>query len=139
MDFLEDLIGEVEDRKEEITDLEKAALQACRQVSGPQESWCYRLNTNMSTQLQELLSLKQQQAGIVAAQAALDNADVSIDQAQESIQQGKAIMAFTIMTIIFVSNAHDEDIREYELTQQNIDALGILHVFLRDEQRPHRR
>lgn len=82
MDFLVDLIEEVEDRKEEITDLEKAALQACRQ-------------------LQELLSLKQQQAGIVAAQAALDNAQVSIKQADQSIEQGKAIMAFTIMTIIF--------------------------------------
>ncbi|KAJ0114784.1 hypothetical protein J7T55_004525 [Diaporthe amygdali] len=75
MDFLEDLVEEVENRKSEITDLESAALQTCQQ-------------------LQELLSLKQQQASIVEAKAALDRAD-------QSVEQGKAIMAFTIMTIIF--------------------------------------
>lgn len=36
MDFLEDLVQEVEDRKAEIVDLEKAALQTCQQVSGLQ-------------------------------------------------------------------------------------------------------
>lgn len=39
-------------------------------------------------QLQDLLSLKQQQA--------------SIAEAKESIKQGRAIMAFTIVTIFFV-------------------------------------
>lgn len=39
MDFLEDLVEEVEDRKSEIMDLESAALQTCQQVSGPQHSW----------------------------------------------------------------------------------------------------
>lgn len=38
MDFLEDLVEEVEDRKSEIMDLERAALQACQQVSGSQDS-----------------------------------------------------------------------------------------------------
>ncbi|KAL1873161.1 hypothetical protein Daus18300_003980 [Diaporthe australafricana] len=75
MDFLEDLVEEVEDRKSEIVDLETAALQTC-------------------LQLQELLSLKQQQASIVEAKAAIERAD-------QSVEQGKAIMAFTIMTIIF--------------------------------------
>jgi hypothetical protein len=111
MDFLDDLVEEVEDRKAEIMDLEKAAQQTCQQVSGflpmeppaPADALLISTATNGGTQLQELLSLKQQQASIVAAQAALDNAEVSIDQAQESIQQGKSIMAFTIMTIIFVS------------------------------------
>lgn len=46
MDFLEDLIEEVEDRKEEIVDLEKAALQACRQVSASQDSLCHTWSTN---------------------------------------------------------------------------------------------
>lgn len=36
MDFLEDLVQEVDDRKAEIVDLEKAALQTCQQVSGLQ-------------------------------------------------------------------------------------------------------
>ncbi|KAL2277074.1 hypothetical protein FJTKL_00213 [Diaporthe vaccinii] len=75
MDFLEDLIEEVENRKSEIVDLENAALQTCQQ-------------------LQDLLSLKQQQASIVEAKAAIERAD-------QSVAQGKAIMAFTIMTIIF--------------------------------------
>lgn len=34
MDFLEDLVEEVDNRKSEIMDLESAALQTCRQVSG---------------------------------------------------------------------------------------------------------
>lgn len=50
-------------------------------------------------QLQDLLSLKQQQASIVEAKAAIERAD-------QSVEQGKAIMAFTIMTIIFVSEIH---------------------------------
>lgn len=40
MDFLEDLVEEVENRKSEIMDLESAALQTCQQVSGYQEKWC---------------------------------------------------------------------------------------------------
>lgn len=96
MDFLEDLVEEVENRRSEIMDLENAALQTCQQVSGPQDCCCPLPNTNRSTQLQELLSLKQQQASIVEAKAALD-------RAEQSVEQGKAIMAFTIITIIFVS------------------------------------
>lgn len=34
MDFLEDLVEEVENRRSEIMDLENAALQTCQQVSG---------------------------------------------------------------------------------------------------------
>jgi hypothetical protein len=48
-------------------------------------------------QLKELLNLKQQQASIVEAQAALERAD-------ESVRQGRAIMAFTMVTIFFVSS-----------------------------------
>jgi hypothetical protein len=46
-------------------------------------------------QLQELLTLKQQQASIVEAKAALIRAD-------ESVRQGRAIIAFTVVTICFV-------------------------------------
>jgi hypothetical protein len=70
------------------------------------------------------LALKQQQATIVEAKAALERADHGVRQQELSIQltahgqkqaemsnklseqsyeQGKSIMAFTIMTIIFVS------------------------------------
>lgn len=103
MDFLEDLVEEVENRKSEIMDLESAALQTCQQVSESQDS-CWRIpKTNRKTQLQELLSLKQQQASIVEAKAALD-------RAEQSVEQGKAIMAFTIITIIFVSCSHSDGV-----------------------------
>ncbi|KAK0105805.1 hypothetical protein ONS95_004322 [Cadophora gregata] len=48
-----------------------------------------------SQQLQGLLSLKQQQASIIEAKAALRRAD-------ESVKQGRAIMAFTLVTIFFL-------------------------------------
>lgn len=64
----------------------------------------------MLWKLQGLLALKQQQASIVEAKAALERADHGLRQTKESnklseqsYEQGKSIMAFTIMTIIFVS------------------------------------
>ncbi|RYP20955.1 hypothetical protein DL765_002492 [Monosporascus sp. GIB2] len=66
----------IESRQAEIQDLEDSALRTCQQ-------------------LQDLLSLKQQQASIVEAKAALQRAD-------ESVKQGRAIMAFTIVTIFFL-------------------------------------
>ncbi|PKK45763.1 hypothetical protein CI102_10194 [Trichoderma harzianum] len=51
--------------------------------------------TRTTEQLQALLSLKQQEASIVEARIALERAD-------ESVQQGRAIMAFTIVTIFFL-------------------------------------
>lgn len=67
--------------------------------------------------LQGFLALKQQQASIVEAKAALERADHGVEQqklsikqaemshnlSKQSYEQGKSIMAFTIMTIIFVS------------------------------------
>ncbi|KAK9426595.1 hypothetical protein SUNI508_00122 [Seiridium unicorne] len=66
----------IQARQAEIVDLEEAALRACGQLEG-------------------LLSLKQQQASIVEARAALQRAD-------ESVKQGRTIQAFTIVTIIFL-------------------------------------
>ncbi|KAF7533567.1 hypothetical protein G7054_g6956 [Neopestalotiopsis clavispora] len=71
-----DLIELLHARLEEITDLEEAAMRAC-------------------TQLEGLLSLKQQQASIIDARAALDTAN-------ESYKQGRTIQAFTIVTIVFL-------------------------------------
>lgn len=45
------------------------------------------------------MSLKQQEASIVEARAALQ-------QGEESVRQGRAIMAFTIVTIFFVSTSN---------------------------------
>jgi Mg2+ and Co2+ transporter CorA len=71
-----DLLELIRNRKAEIQDLEEAALQRTQQLQG-------------------LLSLKQQQASIIEAKAALARAD-------ESVKQGRAIMAFTIVTIFFL-------------------------------------
>ncbi|TRX92587.1 hypothetical protein FHL15_006514 [Xylaria flabelliformis] len=70
------LLENIEDRRAEIQDLESSALRICQQLEG-------------------LLSLKQQQASIVEAKAALLRAD-------ESYKQGRAIMAFTLVTIFFL-------------------------------------
>lgn len=71
-----DLVELLQTRLAEILDLEEAASRAC-------------------TQLEGLLSLKQQQASIVDARAALDTAN-------ESYKQGRTIQAFTIVTIVFL-------------------------------------
>jgi len=70
------LLDHIQARQSEIQDLENAALRTCRQLEG-------------------LLTLKQQQASIVEAKAALDTAN-------ESVSQGRAIMAFTVVTICFL-------------------------------------
>lgn len=49
-----------------------------------------------SVQLSHLLSLKQQQASVIQAWQ-------SIKQGEEGVKQGRSIMVFTTMTIIFVS------------------------------------
>jgi len=74
------LLEMIDNRQAELQDLEESALRTCRQLEG-------------------LLGLKQQQASIVEAKAALRRAD-------ESVKQGRAIMAFTLVTIFFVSNSY---------------------------------
>lgn len=46
-------------------------------------------------QVNDLLGLKQQQASVVQAYEAMR-------QGEETVRQGKAIMVFTVMTILFV-------------------------------------
>jgi hypothetical protein len=46
--------------------------------------------------LDGLLGLKQQQAGVIQAREA-------VRQAEETLRQGRSIMLFTVITIIFVS------------------------------------
>ncbi|KAK8071235.1 hypothetical protein PG997_011438 [Apiospora hydei] len=72
----EGVLDLVRSRKAEIIELEQSALHTCRQLEG-------------------FLTLKQQQASIVEAKAALQ-------RAEESVKQGRAIMAFTIVTIFFL-------------------------------------
>jgi hypothetical protein len=58
--------------------------------------------------LKELLALKQQQAGIVEAREA-------VNQAQETLRQGRSIMLFTIVTIIFVSSEEPQFLKAFSL------------------------
>lgn len=48
-------------------------------------------------QLKDLLTLKQQQAGVIEAREA-------VDQAKETLKQGRSIMLFTVVTMVFVSS-----------------------------------
>ncbi|RYP76729.1 hypothetical protein DL769_003560 [Monosporascus sp. CRB-8-3] len=66
----------IKSRQAEIQDLEDSAVRICQQ-------------------LQDFLYLKQQEASVVNANAALQRAD-------ESVRQGRTIMAFTIVTIFFL-------------------------------------
>lgn len=50
-------------------------------------------------QVKDLLELKQQQAGVLQAWQA-------VNQAEETIRQGRSIMIFTVVTIVFVSVSH---------------------------------
>ncbi|KAI1117386.1 hypothetical protein F5Y14DRAFT_404244 [Nemania sp. NC0429] len=70
------LLEHIRDWQAEIKDLEDSILRTCEQ-------------------LERVLSLKQQQASIVEAKAASRRAD-------ESVKQGRAIMAFTLVTIFFL-------------------------------------
>ncbi|RYO91624.1 hypothetical protein DL766_003197 [Monosporascus sp. MC13-8B] len=105
----------IESRQAEIQDLEDSALRTCQQ-------------------LQDLLSLKQQQASIVEAKAALQRAD-------ESVKQGRAIMAFTIVTIFFLplgffaaffgmNNAETSDATWMSLNEQIAYMFGLSAVVI---------
>ncbi|KAK7409062.1 hypothetical protein QQX98_008766 [Neonectria punicea] len=76
IDHVDILLEEIQNRKMEIQELEESALRTQHQLEG-------------------LLQLKQQQASIIEAKAALK-------RQEESIRQGRAIMAFTIVTIFFL-------------------------------------
>jgi hypothetical protein len=77
LDRAADLILDMKLRRDELANLEK------RQA-------------NTRSQLRELLDMKQQQAGIIEAKAAIRRAD-------ETVVQGRSIVVFTVVTIFFVS------------------------------------
>jgi hypothetical protein len=60
---------------------------------------------NTSSALKDLLTLKQQQSGIFEAREA-------VKQATETLKQGRSIMLFTVVTIIFVGLASRVDRRK---------------------------
>lgn len=91
------LLCEVADRIKEIGGLKKSAESTAQNVCFPLGFVCADCrNADIAVvQVNDLLALKQQQAGIVQAYEAMK-------QGEETVRQGKAIMVFTVMTIIFV-------------------------------------
>jgi hypothetical protein len=77
----------------ELDSLKESALSTAQSVSITND--CNKEIVD-EIQVDELISLKQQQAGVVQAYQATK-------QSEETAMQGKAIMVFTVMTIIFVS------------------------------------
>lgn len=61
--------------------------------------------------MNDLLGLKQQQASVVQAYEAMK-------QGEETVRQGKAIMVFTVMTILFVRSP---DQLTPSLTSENVN------------------
>ena len=60
-------------------------------------------NTDKVTQLKDLLDLKQQQANVLEARQ-------SRKQAVIAAKQGKVVLVFTVVTIVFVSPQKDPEI-----------------------------
>jgi hypothetical protein len=70
------------------------------------------------------LSLKQQQASVVQAWE-------SVNQAEEAVRQGRSIMIFTLITIVFVSlsKAHSRLVlKKADMLRQPWPATSFLHV-----------
>lgn len=63
-------------------------------------------------QVNDLLGLKQQQASVVQAYEAMK-------QGEETVRQGKAIMVFTVMTILFVRDPTNNVFLTSRKTQAN--------------------
>jgi len=76
---------------------------------------------NTSLALKDLLALKQQQAGVVEAREA-------VKQGEETLKQGRSIMLFTIVTIIFVRHSPLPLLRDVEKqADKNVASTVILH------------
>ncbi len=94
LEFANDVITGLEDRIADLNNLKESAEHTEKAVRLP-----HRALTNMFTdytQLDGLLGLKQQQAGVIQARKA-------VQQTEETLKQGRSIMLFTVITIIFVS------------------------------------
>ncbi|KAM0318247.1 hypothetical protein ACHAO8_001940 [Botrytis cinerea] len=79
----------------------------------------------IADQLRDLLTLKQQQASIIEATASLDRAD-------ESVHQGRSIMIFTVITIIFLPLSFMSSIfgmNAVEFTGPSNSVMGIREQF----------
>ncbi|EAQ83492.1 hypothetical protein CHGG_09896 [Chaetomium globosum CBS 148.51] len=79
---------------------------------------------NTSVALKDLLTLKQQQAGVIEAREA-------VKQAQLTLKQGQSIMIFTIVTIIFLPLSFCASLFGMSATEFSTDAILPLATELR--------
>ncbi|TAQ87980.1 hypothetical protein B7494_g3667 [Chlorociboria aeruginascens] len=101
-----DLIASITLRRNELQDLENNTRE-------------------ISDQLRDLLSLKQQQASIIEAKYALERAD-------ESVSQGRKLTLFTIITIIFLPLSFMSSVfgmNSSELSGSNGGLMSLRHQF----------
>ena len=87
------LLKSIQDRIAELKTLEAAATNTSTAVS--LYPLAPILPTTDTSQLKDLLTLKQQQAGAIEAREA-------VKQATETLKQGRSIMLFTVVTIVFL-------------------------------------
>jgi hypothetical protein len=91
------LLADTDSRLRELEGLKGSAISTSEGVSSPIIRLIQRNSMLIVTKLDYLLSLKQQQASIIQAWQ-------SIRHGEEAVKQGRAIMVFTTMTILFVSD-----------------------------------
>ena len=116
--ILEDVCRQVR----ELDSLKDSASSTAQSVSIMKD--CNKETVN-KIQVDELINLKQQQAGVVQAYQATK-------QGEETAMQGKAIMVFTVMTIIFVSTDFLSCMTPNQTSDLSVTA--IIHVkFIRYE------
>jgi hypothetical protein len=89
-----DLLKGAQDRIRELTALEDAARNTSAAVRNI--SFYGASSGTNKVQLKDLLALKQQQAGVIEAREA-------VKQAKETLKQGRSIILFTVVSIVFVS------------------------------------
>lgn len=99
----DELLKRVDQRISQLEELQRSAESTSNMVS-PSSPRSFMHNTirwqpvtKRFLQVKDLLDLKQQQAGVVQAWQ-------SVNQSNEAIRQGRSIMIFTIVTIVFVSS-----------------------------------
>jgi hypothetical protein len=80
------------------------------------------------SKVNDLLALKQQQAGVMQAWQ-------SVKQSEETLRQGRAIMMFTVVTIVFVSRFRYPAISDVHGTELRLASLVVCFWSFRHEQR----
>jgi hypothetical protein len=93
------LLKDIQDRIFELNTLQENAKNTSAAVSTSlcRTEWPVVYSFTNNLQLKDLLTLKQQQAGVIEAREA-------VEQAKETLKQGRSIMLFTVVTMVFVSS-----------------------------------